>query len=177
MADPTRTRRKPATKNDPKQPRKKSRTSRKKQCNLPPVQSRESSNPEEAPRNSVASIMFAQRCELVPGFGLSIPFDGNRLMVLPFDEMPPSLQHFAFNDPACQQQALPQDCQSASDMSNFSHHGTHGAWVGNDQCSTQPASFAGGLDPTYSYQGQVWEMGDETRPPNLSMFPHGQHGM
>ncbi|KAF4990229.1 hypothetical protein FGRMN_8589 [Fusarium graminum] len=165
------THRKPATKSEPKQTKRKPRPSRKNQCNQPLEQSHEGAKSKQALQDSVTSIMFAQGCEIVPGFGLSIPFDGNRVMVLPFDEMPPSLQNFAFNDPACQQQAILQDFQMAPDISNS----THGVCIGNDQCPNQSASFAGALGHSYNYQDQVTEMGDETRSPNLSMFPHGQY--
>lgn len=60
--------------------------------------------------------MFAQGCELIPGIGLSIPFDGNRTMVLPFDTMPPGLRHFASNDPTCHPHGLQQDMHVAPDI-------------------------------------------------------------
>jgi hypothetical protein len=120
--------------------------------------------------------MFAQRCELIPGIGLPIPFDGNRIMVLPFDTMPPSLQRFAFNNPTCHPQSLQQDLHMAPDITSCygalsdAAHNYSWAWMGNSQPPVHSAYFPGIPTSTYSFEGQVWDLGDETRLPNQSMF-------
>jgi hypothetical protein len=127
--------------------------------------------------------MFAQGCELIPGIGLSIPFDGNRTMVLPFDTMPPSLQHFAFNDPTCHPQGLQQDLHVAPGIT--SHYGTLSdaaqnyswAWMGNSQPVVQSAYCSGIPTPTYNFEGQVLDLGDETRLPNQNMFSCDRNNM
>jgi hypothetical protein len=113
--------------------------------------------------------MFAQACELIPGIGLSIPFDGNRIMVLPFDTMPLGLQHFAFNVPTCHPQGLQQDLHVAPDITSFcgtindAARNYAWAWMGNSGPSVQPAYFSGIPTPTYSFDSQAWDLGHETR--------------
>ncbi|KAH6951841.1 hypothetical protein DER45DRAFT_636047 [Fusarium avenaceum] len=173
---PKRARRKPISKNKPNQTKTRSRSSHKKPDGVTSKENPEIPKTEPALQEPVSGIMFAQGCELIPGIGLSIPFDGNRIMVLPFDTMPPGLQHFASNDPICHPHGLQQDLHVAPDITSC--YGTISdptrnyswAWMGNNGPSVQPAYFSGVPTPTHSFDSQAWNLGDETRLQNQSMF-------
>ncbi|KAG5660292.1 hypothetical protein KAF25_003814 [Fusarium avenaceum] len=111
---PKRTCRNPISKNKPNQTKTRSRSSHKKPDGVPLKKNHEIPKTEPAPQEPASGIMFAQGCELIPGIGLSIPFDGNRIMVLPFDTMPPGLQNFALNNPTCHLNVALEDIDEAS---------------------------------------------------------------
>ncbi|KAM0259671.1 hypothetical protein ACHAPA_010625 [Fusarium lateritium] len=180
---PKRARRKPVAKKRPNQTKNRAGSSHKKPDDVPLRKSPETPKAEPAPHDRMPGIMFAQACELIPGIGLSIPFDGDRIMVLPFDTMPPSLQHLVFNDPTCHSQDLQQDPHVIPDITSCygtcsdAAHNYSWACMGDVQPPVQPAYFPGVPSPAYCFQGQVCELENDTRLPNQSTFTCDRNNM